>query len=80
MCTHISKLIRGKDKPIYSRGLGECGDICVVVNAANVKINGRKKFFKMYRKHTEYPGGLQEVALPAQLRKDPTRIITHAVR
>lgn len=54
--------------------------MCVVVNAANVKITGRKKLFKMYRHHTGYPGGLKEITLPKQIEKDPKRIITHAVK
>jgi large subunit ribosomal protein L13 len=80
MATQISHIIRGKDKPIYEKNKDDAGDVCVVVNAANVKVTGRKKLFKMYRHHTGYPSGLKEITLPKLLEKDPHRVIRQAVK
>jgi ribosomal protein L13 len=54
MAEHIAKLIRGKDKVVYDRqkATAEFGDVCVVVNARELHMTGRKKFYKMYRHHT----------------------------
>ena len=35
---------------------------------------------KMYRHHSGYPGGLRELKLEEVLEKDPSRVITSAVK
>jgi len=51
--------LRGKHKPNYvARTAGEHGDFCVVVNAANQYMTGRKAQQKVYRKYTGYVGNL----------------------
>jgi len=81
MAEHIAKLIRGKDKVVYDRQVAsaEFGDVVVVVNAQDMHMTGRKKFYKMYRHHTKYAGGLKEISLPHLLVKDPAEIVRRAV-
>jgi hypothetical protein len=53
----------------------------VVVNAERVRISGNNKMRqKLYRHHTQYPGGLKEISLEKMLARHPTRVIEHAVR
>jgi len=81
MAEHIAKLIRGKDKVVYDRqkASADFGDVCVVVNARELHMTGRKKFYKMYRHHTKYAGGLKEISLPHLLERDPAEIVKRAV-
>ena len=44
MAVLIAKFIRGTHKPGYDPARYDQGDICVVVNAANTKVTGRKRF------------------------------------
>ena len=63
MASMIATFIRGKHKPTYRQNRFDIGDRCVVVNADNIKTTGKKKFQKLYRHHTGYPGGLKEVLM-----------------
>ncbi len=49
----------GKHKPTYTPFI-DTGDHVIVVNAAKVRLTGRKEEQKIYRRHSGYPGGLAE--------------------
>ena len=53
------RLLQGKHKAIYTPFI-DTGDHVVVVNAAQVKLTGRKEEQKIYRRHSGYEGGLRE--------------------
>lgn len=76
--TQIATLLIGKGKPYFTSHL-DCGDYVVAINAAQVKVTGRKKNQKLYYRHSGYPGGFKEIPFQKQLLKDPAKIITHAV-
>lgn len=77
--TQIALLLQGKSKAYYSPHL-DCGDWVVVINAAKVKVSGRKRKNKTYYRHSGYPGGLKAVTFEQQLAKDPRKIIHWAVK
>jgi len=77
--TQISKLLIGKNKPYYTAHL-DCGDYIVAINAAKVKVTGKKKENKLYRHHTGYPGGFKELTYNQMMAKDPKKIIQLAVK
>ena len=79
MATQIAGLLMGKHKPLFCRNL-DVGDFVVVVNAAKVKVTGRKMQQKMYYRHSGYPGGLKETSLEKMMEKHPTRVIEYAVK
>ena len=54
-----ARLLQGKHKPTYTPFI-DTGDHVVVVNAAKVKLTGRKEDQKIYRQHSGYEGGLRE--------------------
>jgi len=78
LSTKIARLLIGKDKPYFVNYL-DCGDYVVVVNAAQIKVSGRKAQQKIYYRHSGYPGGFKQVPFEKQLEKDPRKIIRHAV-
>ena len=79
IATQIAKLLRGKGKPMYAPHL-DVGDFVVVVNAAKVRVTGKKAEEKVYYRHTQYPGGLKSTTFAEVLKTHPTRIIEHAVK
>jgi large subunit ribosomal protein L13 len=50
-----------------------------VINAAKIKVTGRKLKQKVYRRYSGYPGGLREVTLDVLLAKKPTTVVHLAV-
>lgn len=71
MARMCSVFIRGKHKPTYDARLGNQGDICVIVNAKNLHVTGRKRDLKLYRHHTQYFSGLKEYSMRQLLEKNP---------
>lgn len=79
IATRVATILRGKHKPIYSPNV-DCGDFVVILNAASVKLTGRKETQKLYWKHTGFPGGERSVAVDKQREEHPERIVMSAVR
>src|SRR5438128_12178652 len=59
IATRAARLLQGKHKPTYTPFI-DTGDHVVVVNAAKVKLTGRKEDQKIYRQHSGSEGGLRE--------------------
>ncbi len=79
MASIIANIVRGKHKPGYTPHL-DCGDHVVVINAAKVKLTGKKLTDKIYYWHTGYPGGIKERTAGKILGgKHPERVILKAV-
>ena len=68
----------GKHKPSYTPFL-DTGDHVVVVNAAKVRLTGRKEEQKLYRRHSGYPGGLTETKARKVRAARPQRMVEEAI-
>ena len=79
IATIAARLLQGKHKPSYTPFL-DLGDHVVVVNAAKVKLTGRKEDQKIYRRHSGYEGGLREERARIVRQRRPERLIEEAVR
>lgn len=79
VATEAARLLQGKHKPTWTPFLDK-GDHVVVVNAAKVKLTGRKEDQKIYRQHSGYEGGLREERARIVRARRPTRLVEDAVR
>jgi len=79
LASRVATLLRGKHKPEFTPNT-DVGDFVVVVNAAGVRLTGRKLQQKKMYRHSGYPGGLKATAYEVLIRTHPERIITEAVR
>jgi large subunit ribosomal protein L13 len=79
LASRVALILKGKHKPIYSTYV-DTGDGVIVINAAKVKITGRKSKQKVYRRYSGYPGGLREVPYEVMLARRPATVIELAVR
>lgn len=79
LATQIATVLRGKDKPIFTRHM-IVGDFVVVVNAEKIRVTGQKAQKKIYYHHTQHPGGLRAVPYSVMMDRFPGRIIEHAVK
>jgi large subunit ribosomal protein L13 len=78
LASKAAMILMGKHKPTYTTFL-DTGDHVIVINAAKVKLTGRKDAQKLYRRHSGYPGGLTETGAAQVRATRPTRMIEQAV-
>jgi large subunit ribosomal protein L13 len=78
LASHAARLLMGKHKTIYTPFL-DTGDHVIVINAAKVKLTGRKDMQKVYRHFTGYPGGLVSTGAEKVRATRPTRMIEEAI-
>jgi len=79
LATQIALRLRGKHKPIFTPHV-DTGDCIVVINAAKVRLTGRKLQNKLYYRHTGYPGGLRSKSAEQLLSQKPCELLRMAVR
>ena len=77
--TLAAKLLQGKHKATYIPFI-DTGDHVVVINAAQVKLTGRKEDQKIYRRHSGYEGGLREERATIVRKRQPIRMVEEAIR
>ena len=78
LATQVAILLRGKHKPTYTPHVN-CGDNVIVINADKIKLTGNKWDDKLYRKHSEYTGGLRTLTAKEVMTKYPTRMVEEAI-
>ena len=79
LSAEIAKVLRGKNKPVFTPHI-DTGDYVVVVNAAKVKVTGKKLDQKVYYHHSDYVGGMKETTLREMMAKKPEAVIEMAVK
>ena len=79
IASDAARLLQGKHKAVYTPHI-DTGDHVVIVNAAKVKLTGRKDDQKIYRAHSGYEGGLREERAKVVRARKPERLIEEAVR
>ena len=79
IATVAARLLQGKHKATYTPFI-DTGDHVVVINAAKVKLTGRKEDQKIYRQHSGYEGGLREERARLVRQRHPEKLVEDAVR
>ena len=79
LASEVAKVLRGKNKPVFTPHV-DTGDYVIVVNAAKVKVTGKKLQQKIYYNHSDYVGGMKETTLAELLAKKPEKVIELAVK
>ena len=79
LASQIAVRLRGKNKPQYTPHV-DTGDYIVVVNAAKLRVTGRKPERKIYYRHSGRPGGLHQINFAKLHAKRPERVLQIAVK
>jgi large subunit ribosomal protein L13 len=79
LAAQIAARLRGKHKPQYTPH-ADTGDFIVVVNAAKLRVTGRKPERKIYYRHSGRPGQLHEINFAKLQAKRPERVLQIAVK
>jgi large subunit ribosomal protein L13 len=78
LAARVAGILRGKHRPTFTPHV-DMGDHVVIVNAEKIQLTGRKMKRKLYRHHSNYPGGLKTTTAELLFRKDPTLLLTKAI-
>ncbi len=78
VASRAARLLQGKHKPAWVPYLDQ-GDHVIIINAARVRLTGRKEDQKIYRAHSGYEGGLREERARIVRARHPVRLVEDAV-
>jgi large subunit ribosomal protein L13 len=79
LASQIAVRLRGKHKPEYTPHV-DTGDYVVVVNAAKLRVTGRKAERKIYYRHSGFPGGIKQTNFAKLHAAKPERVLARAVK
>lgn len=79
LAAKVAHVLRGKHRPEFTPHV-DTGDFVIVMNAAQVKLSGRKMDDKFHYRHSGYPGGLKAESYGSLLERKPEFVIERAVR
>jgi len=79
LAAQVANILRGKNKPVYTPHL-DAGDFVVVINAAKVRLTGKKETNKTFMSYSGWKGGEKYTSVAQVRAKQPEKLITHAVR
>src|SRR2546427_3573645 len=75
LATRVATLLRGKHKPEFTPHI-DTGDGVIVINAAKVRLTGRKAQRDFVYRHSGYAGGLRTISLGDPLKNKPAGLIS----
>lgn len=79
LATQVAARLRGKHNPMFTPHV-DTGDSVVVINAAKVRLTGRKMDQKNYYRHSGYIGGLKQVTARKLMETNPEELVYNAVK
>jgi large subunit ribosomal protein L13 len=79
VASQAARLLQGKHRASFTPFI-DTGDHVIIVNAALVRLTGRKEEQKVYRRHSGYSGGLREERARTVRAEQPERLMEEAVR
>jgi len=74
-----ANLLRGKGKTIFTPHV-DTGDFVIVINAAKVRVGGKKDLQKSYMSFSGYVGGHKSENFAARRERHPELLVERAVR
>ena len=74
----VANKLRAKDLPTFDPSV-DAGAFVIVINAAQVKLTGKKEEQKDYQRYSGYRGGLKHFTAAEMRAKHPDRMIKEAV-
>ncbi|MCG4607170.1 50S ribosomal protein L13, partial [Bifidobacterium longum] len=70
---------KGKNNPTYTPHV-DTGDNVIVINAAEVKLTGKKAADKIYYRHSDYPGGLKQKTAGERRANEPEKLVEDSIK
>src|SRR5580765_4503918 len=74
-----ANLLRGKEKTVFTPHV-DTGDFVVVINAAKVRVTGKKEEQKSYMSFSGYVGGHKSESVKSRRARHPELLVEKAVK
>ena len=75
----VASILRGKNKPTFTPHV-DTGDNVIVINAADVKLTGKKASRKIYYRHLNHPGGFKQRTAGDFRAKEPAKMVEQTIK
>ena len=79
LSSEVASVLRGKHKPTFTPHV-DCGDYVIVINSEKIELTGNKWNDKLYRTHSNYPGGLKTKTAKVLMAEKPERMVELAIK
>lgn len=79
LASRLATILQGKHRPTYTPHV-DTGDYVVVVNAAKIRLTGKKLQQKVYHRLSTRPGHLKTIPISSLMATRPDRVVREAVR
>ena len=79
LCSEIAKVLRGKNKPIFTPH-ADTGDYVIVINADKIVLTGNKLEQKYHFTHTAYTGNYKQVQYKKLMAENSPEALRLAVK
>ncbi|MDA1081786.1 MAG: 50S ribosomal protein L13 [Gemmatimonadetes bacterium] len=78
LATEVARILRGKHKPVFTPHI-DTGDNVIIINAAKVRVTGRKAEQKTYFSHSGFMGHDKLTPFATLMERYPERVVEKAV-
>lgn len=78
IATRVATLLQGKNQVHYQPN-ALANNIVIVINAEKIYLTGRKNDSKRYQRYSGYHGGIKTETFSNLKKKNPEKLISHAV-
>lgn len=79
LASQVAAVLRGKNLPDFTPNV-DTGNHVIVINCDKVILTGKKLEQKMYRRHSNYPGGLKEMTYEKLMATKPEFAVFKAIK
>jgi large subunit ribosomal protein L13 len=79
LASKVALLLQGKHKPTYTPHV-DTGDFVILLNAAKIKVTGKKADVLEYDTYSSYPGGRRVYSYKTMKELHPEKLIEVAVK
>ena len=79
LASQVAYVLKGKHKPTYTPHV-DTGDFVIIINSDKAVLTGKKLEQKLYRRHTQFMGGLKEVPYKKYMAEKSDEAIYKAVK
>ena len=79
LSSEVAAVLRGKHKPTFTPHV-DCGDYVIVINSSKIELTGNKWNDKLYRTHSNFPGGLKTRTAKVLMAERPERMVELAIK
>ena len=79
LASKTAHILRGKHKPTYTPNM-DVGDHVIVINCKDAVLTGRKLDQKVYRHHSGYIGGMNEISARVMMENKPEEAMMLAIK